>query len=144
MGRTFTAGPEQEPRFVMIPEDSIHRARLDSIDQKGPFNRKDGGQFYKLIWIFEITGTGDFAGRKVRGETGAEFALNSKFHGWAETILGRQIEIGIDIDVDDLIGLPVDVSVKHVPDWKDPAKKWAEVDEVMPIAGGFDLSEPPF
>lgn len=143
MAEEFTATPEQEPRFKMLPQDSIHRARLDSIEKKGPFNRKDGSQFYKLIWWFEITAEGDFKGRKVRGETGAELSANSKFHGWAQTILARTIQIGASVSSDDFVGLPVDISIKHVPDWKDKAKVWAEVDEVMPINGSFDM-EPPF
>lgn len=142
MGREFTAEPEKESGFVMIPEDSIHKAMLKGIDQKGPFNRKDGTQFYKLVWWFEIT-SGDFEGRKLRGETGTDFSVGSKFHSWAETLLGRQIPIGLAIDLDDLEGLSIEVSVKHVPDYKDPAKKWAEVDQLIPVDAAFSL-EPPF
>lgn len=142
MGRQFTAEAEQEPRFKMIPEDTIHRARLDGIDEKGPFNRKDGTTFTKLLWWFVVT-DGEFEGRKLRGETGSEFALGSKFHAWVEAMLSRSIDIGSQLDIDDLVGLSVDVSVKHVPDYKDPAKKWAEVDQVISLDAAADM-QPPF
>jgi probable phosphoglycerate mutase len=53
--------------------------------------------------------------------------------------------LGLTIDVDDLLGLLVDLTVKHEPDRKDPAKKYERVDDLLPIGGDFDLNgEPPF
>lgn len=146
MGREFTANEPGEgggSGFVMIPEDSIHRARLEKVEVR-EFDKKDkSGKVVKVRFFFVIT-AGDFEGRKLRGEVWGDFSPGSQFHSWAETLLGREIPVGMSIDVEDLEGLACDVSVAHEADYKDPAKKWAVVDELMPITAGFELSQPPF
>lgn len=144
MGDTFTAQEESENTgFKMIPEDSIHRARLEKVEVRRWPKKEGPGEVVKVRFFFQIT-EGDFTDRKVRGEVWGDFSPGSKFHSWAETLLNRQIPVGMSVDVEDLEGLLCDVSIIHEPDYKDPAKKWAVVDELMPISGGFEMSQPPF
>lgn len=145
MGREFTATEESENAggFKMIPEDSIHRSRVKSVEVK-EYPKKDGtGVAVKVNFFFEII-NGEFEGRKLRGTVWGDFSPGSKFHTWSETLLGREIPIGMSIDVEDLEGLTCDVSVAHEEDYKEKGKYWAVADELLPLDSGFEISQPPF
>ena len=151
MGLQFTT---QEQLDLTLPEDSIHVAKLVDLKTRDvPYKDKNDGSdktFTKLEWWWEITATaiGDqYIGRKVKGECPAELTSHpsNRFRNWAETLLGREIPVGMQLDTEDLLGLSAEVSIGHRPDRKDPAKIWEYVDEVLPLSGGFDLNdEPPF
>jgi len=144
----------EEQVDLTLPEDSIHRAQLDELKMREvQFTNRNTGQpdsFTKLEWWWKITSStlGDqYIGRKVKGECDAKLTSHpgNKFRVWAETLLGRQIPVGMVIDTDDLVGLQADISIGHRPDRKDASRVWEFVDEVLPISGGFELSdEPPF
>jgi hypothetical protein len=147
MGIQFTT--EDQPDLT-IPADTILRAKLLELKPReiNWIDRKTNEPKSKLLleWWWEVT-SGDYTGRRVKGECDAKLTNHpgNRFHNWAETILGRQIPVGMGIDTDDLVGLSADISVGHRPDKKDPAKVWEFVDEVMPITGGFDMGgDPPF
>lgn len=137
MGRTFTA---QEPKFKNIPEETIVRGKLMEIkeDHRSGTSTRTGKpyDFKKLIWWFEVQSDDylkdDGTKRRIKGETSNSFEVGSLFHQWAETLLGRDIPIGLGVDLEDLIGLPADITIRHEADRKDPAKKWERVDMVMP------------
>lgn len=148
MGLTFTV--EDAPDLT-IPEDTILRARLNDISDKtlNWKDRKTGEDKSSVIleWAWEVVGEGEYKGRTVKGTCDAKISNhpNNKFRVWAESLLGRELPMGMGVDTDDLIGLVADISVGHRPDRKDPAKKWEFVDEVIPVSGGFTVdSEPPF
>lgn len=138
MGLTFVV---QEAKFIPLPEDTFFRARLEKIDyrefdwtDKKTGEQKSGSN---LDWTFEITAEGDYKGRKVRGRTRAELTADdgNRFRTWAETLLGRELPIGMGIDEDDLVGLSCELTVRHEADRKDPEKKWERVDEIIPVSG---------
>jgi len=147
MGLTFTT--EDQPDLT-IPADTIHRAKLIELKPReiNWIDKKTNEPKSKTLleWWWEIQG-GEYASRRVKGECDAKLSNHpgNRFHNWAETLLGRQIPVGMGLDTDDLLGLQAEISVGHRPDKKDPAKVWEYVDEVMPVSGGFALSdEPPF
>lgn len=145
---------EDQPDLT-IPEDTIVRARLEEISEKEiKWNDKnDGTPKSKVIleWWWEVqdeayTDPSTGHHRKVKGTCDAKITNHPKnrFHNWSETLMGRTIAVGTPISTDDLIGLQADISIRHRKDKNDPSKIYEEVDEVMPITGGFDTDVPPF
>lgn len=147
MGLQFVV---QDAPDLTIPEDVILRARLEKIDlREFEWNDKKTGerkQGSSLEWSFEITSEGEYNGRKVRGRTGTDMNNRdgNRLRSWAETLLGRELPVGVAVDADDLVGLSCDLSVRHEPDRKDPERKWERVDNIMPLSSDFALNDPPF
>jgi hypothetical protein len=143
MGLTFVV---QEAKYIALPEDTFFRARLEKIDYREfEWTDRKSGETKKgsnLDWTFEITQAGEFQGRKVRGRTRAELTADdgNRFRNWAETLLGRELPIGMGIDEDDLVGLSCELTVRQEPDRKDPERKWERVDELIPVSS----DDPPF
>ena len=141
---------EDEPDLT-LPEDSIHRARLEEIKLR-TFewtDRKTGEQKegQSLEWWWEITSTGlgpEYVGRKVRGECPAKISNrgNNKFRIWAEALLGRDIPVGMAIDTDDLVGLEAEIVIGHRQDRKDKTRFYEFVSDVASVEASYD--EPPF
>ncbi len=144
MGKTYTV--EEQPDLT-IPEDTICRAKIEEISEKTiewvDKRTKEDKSADLLLWWFLVT-SGDYTGRRIKGECRAQITNHpdNQFHNWAEAALGRELPVGTGIDPEDLLGLPVDITVRHRPDKNDSKKFWEEVDEVMPVSG-FD-SEVPF
>jgi len=150
VGFVFTV---EEQKDLTLPEDSIHRAKLLEIKQRTiNWTNAEGPQSRDILeWWWEITHTNlgdEFVGRRVKGECPAKItnASGNRFHNWAETLLGRQIPPGMNIDTDDLIGLQAEISIGHRQDKKDASKIWEYVDEVLPVNAAFSLNDqaPPF
>lgn len=152
MGLTFTM--EEQPDLT-IPEDTICRAVLMEINQRDfefVDQRKSPPETVQrsvLQWWWEVQTPDEYKGRRVKGECPVKLGKNgtNRFTQWAEALLDRDIPVGMAIDVDDLVGLSADITVRHDPDKKDPAKKWERVDEVMPVHGGTAdpwAASPPF
>lgn len=144
----YTAEVEDE-KVDIIPEDTIVRAQLLEIAPKEiswtDKQTHEPKSTTILEWKWEVV-TGEFKGKWVRGSCDAKLSSHpgNRFRNWSESLLGRQLPVGTAFDTDDLIGLQADISIRHRADKKDPAKKYVEVDEVIPLGGGFDLEEPPF
>lgn len=148
MGLTFVV--EDAPDLT-IPEDTIIRARLNEISDKTinwtDRNTNEQKSSVLLEWKWEVVAEGQYKGRKLRGECDAKISNHprNKFRAWAESLLGRELPMGMGIDTDDLVGLVADISIAHRADRKDPSKKYEYVDEVIPVNGGFSVNdEPPF
>lgn len=147
MGLSFVV---QDAPDLTIPEDVILRARLEKIDlREFEWNDKKTGerkQGSNLEWTFEITAEGEYKGRTVRGRTGTDMNNRdgNRLRSWAETLLGRELPVGVAVDADDLVGLSCDLNVRHEPDRKDPERKWERVDNIMPVSSDFALNDPPF
>lgn len=146
MGLTFVT--EDAPDLT-LPEDKIFRAQLKEMklhtftwtDYKvSPPEQKEGRT---LQWWWEVQTNDEYNGRKVKGECDPKLSNHprNRFRMWAESLLQREIPVGMPIDTDDLVGLTADITIRHRPDKKDPTKKYEEVDEVMPVAGD---DGPPF
>lgn len=144
----------EEQKDLSIPEGKIVRAKLVEIAAKTiEWTVKSGPEqgakksAVLLNWWWEVQGPeytkDDGTQRKVRGECDSRVTNhpNNKFRAWAQGLLNREINVGMPIDTDDLVGLSADITVKHRPDRNDPAKKYEEVDEVIGVES-FD--EPPF
>lgn len=129
-----------------IPEDTIHKARVRSITPKEiHWKRNDKDLSTTLLnWRFEVT-DGEFVGRNVWGSTDARLSLDprNKYRPWAETLLGRTLDVGTALDTDDLIGLTCEIAITYRADRTDPAKKYVEVGDLIPTVE-FAYQEPPF
>jgi hypothetical protein len=150
----------REESAYPLPEDVLFPAELTSVVvrtveftyKKGP-KVGEKGSFDLWVWEFAITG-GDYAGMKAWGET--EDNLNNLeepkgraklVRPWAETLLGRQIEIGENFDTDQVLGLPCKITVKH----EEPRPKkdggffyGCPVEDVFPADPRSSDDAPPF
>lgn len=140
---------EDQPDLT-LPEETIFRGKVQEIKERTfEFTNKQGEKETgaKLVFWFVVEKAPDEAlvGRKVKLETDKRLTNhpNNKLRIVASALLGREIGVGSRLSTDDLEGLPCEFTVKHVPDRKDPAKKWEEVDEVIPVNFSMD-DEPPF
>ena len=66
---------------------------------------------------------------------------------WAEALLGREMELGEEVDTDDLIGLQGQGTVKHLEPRakRDGEGFWfnVELDELFPVGMGNHANFPP-
>lgn len=150
----------KETSAYALPEDTIFPAVLTSVIVRSiPFTYKKGpnagqqGEFDIWVWEFKIT-DGDYAGMKAWGETESEVNNLEEPRGraklvrpWAETLLGRQIQIGEEFDTDNLLGLPCKITVKH----EEPRPKkdggtfyGCPVEDVFPAEGRTSGGPVPF
>ena len=142
-----------------IPEDTLIPLRLDSVTLvEIPFVVKKGarmgqeGIFTKWEWEFYVL-QGEYAGLTVRGNSEPQFTAADVQGGslslarpWAEALLGRAIELGEEVDTDDLIGLPAQGTVRHLEPRpkKDGEGFWfnVEIDELFPAGMGDRANYP--
>ena len=136
-----------------VPMDTLVPLKLESVTHvEIPFTYKKGakmgqaGTFVKWEWEFIIP-EGEFTGLNVRGNSEPRFTSQDQSSGdlalarpWAEALLGRELELGEEIDTDDLIGLTGQGTVRHL----DPRPKkegdgfWfnVELEELFPASMG--------
>ena len=127
-----------------IPTDTLVPAELVGCESVVvEYTKKDGsaGSFPKWEWTFRVN-DGEYAGVEVRGSTepkvtsASEAAFLPLARPYVEALLARAIQVGEEIDTDDLIGLPCQLTVRH----QDPRPRkngegfWfnVEVEEVFP------------
>lgn len=142
----FTNEHEEDTRFK---DDQIFRAKLEEIKlHTFEWRDRDGdmqeGRILHWWWVITSSPYGPvYVGRKVKGETPAKLTNreDNKFRIWSESLLGREIPVGMGVDTDDLAGLEADILIKMIPDRKDPKKSWATVDGIAPADS---MDEPPF
>lgn len=132
-----------------LPQGEVFDGQLIKCEQVSvPFTYKSGdrkgqqGSFDKWEWTLVVMAPDSFAGTEVRGSTEPRItdAADSEFlplaRPYVEAFLARALQVGEEIDTDDLIGLWCKFSVRH----QEPrARKngdgfWynVEVDEVFP------------
>jgi hypothetical protein len=148
-----------ERREYKFPDDTYYPCVLEQVEEREvKFQKKDKatglktneqGVFYKWRWKFRII-EGEFAGDLLYGESSSEFSTrdDNKIRQWSEALLGREMEIGEELDTDSmLLGLPCYITVSH----GEPRKKAdgeffypCEVDEVLPRATEPSPEDPPF
>lgn len=137
---------EDEPDRT-IPEEKIVRGRLLEIKRETVVPKDTSKEpFDKLIWWFEVTEQGLYAGRKIKGSTSTKFSnhAGNRARNWAEQLLRRELGVNSAVSKSDLEGLPCDFTVKWDRDRQDPSKVWERVDEVMAVDGAKPGDEPPF
>lgn len=137
---------EDEPDRT-LPEDTILRGVLQEVGEKeiGWTDKETGEKKTATLlqWWFKITDKRDdglYEGRKVRAECDSRLTNHpgNRFRNIAEALIGRPLSVGTEIDPqDDLVGLPVDLTVSHRHyEAKDGSDRIAEeVDEVIAVSG---------
>ncbi len=144
---------KQEASDYRYDEDTYYPAKLIEVeeveisyfkkDRRTGLKTDQQATFKKWEWLFEITGT-DFAGDTVKGSTQAEYNTRSdnRLREWAETLLGRELTVGEELDTDDLLQLPCMLGFKHAEpvEKKDGSGYWfnCEIVEVLPKSGLTD------
>lgn len=138
----------REDSLYPLPENQLFPAELTSVTVRTiNFVHKKGDKagmadsFDKWVWEFRIT-NGEYQGLKVRGETEPELTTLTEQRGiskpvrpWAETLLGREIQVGEELDTDVLLGLPCQITVTHMePRPKADGGFWYDcpVEDVLP------------
>lgn len=148
---------EEQPD-LSLSEEKIYRAVLQSIEPREirwtPKDGKNAGiEQSKLLleWWWEVQdeetrNPADGAYRRVKGTCEARLTNHpdNRFRNWAEAILQREVPVGMNLDTDDLTGMRADITIKKVPDRRDPAKLWEEVAEIMPAFDAISQDVPPF
>jgi hypothetical protein len=142
-----------------IPEDTLVLLKLESVTHvEIPFVYKKGtklgqnGTFVKWEWEF-VAPEGEYAGLNVRGNSEPRITSNDQASGdlalarpWVEALLGRALELGEEVDTDDLIGLPAQATVRHLDPRpkKDAEGFWfnIELDELFPAGMGDRANYP--
>ena len=111
---------EHEP-----PDQGVYRAKLVELQE-------DEGQFGSFVkWFFELLEE-DYDGQTIRGQaSGPEsFTAATKMWQWAQALLGRAIQPGENIDLEDLIGNECMLTLGH----KETERgTFATVDAVNPV-----------
>lgn len=136
-----------------LPEQTVFDAQLLSCTQEtvtftyrnGP-NAGQPGSFDKWEWTFVITTPGEYNNIEIKGSTEPKITDANENDGflalarvYVEALLGRPIQLGEEIDTDDLLGLPCKLTARH--EEPRPRKKgdgyWynVAVDEVYPAGG---------
>lgn len=158
-------GTVTEATNYPIPTDTLCPAKLQSVEEVSvPFTYKRGdkagqtGSFNKWTWTFKIY-EGPYAGLTVEGSSEPAVTNGDTQSGflhlarpWYETLLGRELRLGEGVDTETLLGLPCQITVKHL----DPKPRrdgdgfWfnMEVEDVLPpkrdASGAVSYEEPPF
>ena len=85
----------------------LYVGELQGIESRESAN----GQYRR--WGWEIL-EGPYAGRKVYANTSTNFGPQAKARGWVENILGRELEAGEHIGIEDLVGGKHHLMVENV------------------------------
>jgi hypothetical protein len=144
--------PYPIPLDTLVPLrlDKVEFLKVDYIIKKGPRSGQPG-TFTKWEWDFSVT-DGEYAGLQVRGNTEPKVTSQDDQGGnlhlarpWVEALLNRTLELGEEIDTDDLVGLTGIGTVEHLPPRpkKDGGGNWfnVELDELFP-AGSMGIPAP--
>lgn len=136
-----------------IPLDTLIPLRLDTCTREvieyTPKTGKNVGTkkvFVKWEWSFQVVG-GEYEGLTVRGNTEPKITELLDQQGslklakpFIEALLNRTIELGEEIDTDDLIGLQCQGTVSHIDPRpkKDGQGSWfnVEIEELYPASFG--------
>lgn len=142
-----------------LPAETVFPARLDKVVEKtveftykahhaavknGRAKVGETGGFTKWQWEFAIT-DGPYAGMKAWGDTDGKLTNreDDRVRQWSETLLGRELGIGDELDTDLLVGLPCSITVRHdepVPRRDGTGNFYpCPVDEVFPTDGSADF-----
>jgi len=144
-------GTVREDDPYPIPTDTLVPVVLTAVSEVNvPFTYKQGpkagtaGSFTKWEWDCRVI-DGEYTGVEVRGSTEAKFTNASHASGFlalakpfAEAFMGRETEVGEEVDTDQLIGLVAQATVRHLEPRprRDGDGFWfnIEIDEIFPMA----------
>lgn len=145
--------PYPIPLDTLVPVrlNKVEYVKLDYIVKKGP-NAGNPGIFTKWEWDFSIT-DGEYAGLSIRGNSEPKITSSDDRVGdlhlarpWVEALLNRALDLGEEIDTDDLIGLTAMATVEHQPPRpkKEGEGNWYSValDELFPAGSMGSAAKP--
>lgn len=141
---------KEEPQW-RLPKDVPLPAVLNSVTEenvKGT-SRTTGKpyDFWKWNWEFQIA-DGEYQGIKVWEDTDAEFTNHpgNKVRLYAEALLGAEMELGMGLDTDELIGLPCEIVVDNTEyeNAKGEVKYITPITQIFPAGTSIDPGEPGF
>ena len=100
MGKKLTV------RKRVIVDEGIYAAKVKSIEKKaGKF-----GDYYQIT--FKITDE-EFEGKTINGNCPEEIEVGNKAYKWISILLGKELEVDDDIDIEDIVGKSCKVAVEH-------------------------------
>ena len=137
-----------EEKQWKLPAETPLSAQLTAVvEREIPYTDKKTGKpatFVKWEWEFGIT-EGEYAGLSAWGDTEDRLTNHpdNKVRQWAETLRGREFDMGEGLDTDDLLGLPCTIVVDNTTyTKKDGTDSYlCPVVDVFPADQGV---EPPF
>jgi hypothetical protein len=106
-------------------DEGIYRAKLVNLEE-------DEGEFGPFLkWYFEILEE-DYEGQSVRGQSSIpqNFTSATKMWQWAQGLMGRAIQAGEQIDLEELIGNECMITISHK---ETDRGTFARIDSVNPI-----------
>lgn len=133
-----------------LPKEVLLPAALKSVEEKTIpfFNSRTNADdsFTKWTWEFEII-DGEYMGLHAWGDTDPRLTNHpdNKVRQWAETLRGREFELGEGLNTDDLLGLTCCITVDNIEHKKKDGSTayMCPVLDVFPPDALID-SEPPF
>lgn len=93
-------------------EPGVYRAKLKNIEEAERANFDTGEPEACRDWTFGVIEEGH-EGTTLKGRTSMSFGPKSKAREWVEGLLGRKIEVGEKLGLEDLLGKECDLSVVH-------------------------------
>jgi len=138
----------KEEQQWKLPKETPLAAQLTAVvEREIPYVDKKTGKdavFTKWEWEFAIT-EGEYAGLSAWGDTEDRLTNHpdNKVRQWAETLRGREFDMGEGLDTDDLLGLPCTITVDNT----EYTKKDGTVSYLTPVMDVYPPSqgfEPPF
>lgn len=138
---------EQEA-LPVIPDGSRLNAVVERAEERESFFKNDDGTVrYEVSFLFKITETGEWNGTKVFGNTPTTFSTHPdcKLRAWVQEILGGDdLPVGFELNIDDLVGMPVRI-VTGVRARKDKnGKVVSEKHYVQDVMAALDEDIEPF
>jgi hypothetical protein len=140
----------EKSEIRLLPEDKLFRARLNSVTAKTiEWADKATGEAKSAElweWEFEVM-EGEYAGVKVWGETDAKLTNHpdNKPRNWAETLQGKELEVGEEFNTDDVVGLIADIEVQHKHYMKNgEERRIHKIRDVVPALSPSSHAAPPF
>lgn len=146
----------------LLPEDTLFQVKLREVtektieyvvkkEQQNGKKPGDRDSFTKWAWKFQIV-DGEFTGQNIYADTDSRITNHpeNQPRQFAEVLLGRSLDVGIELDTDDLIGLTAQAEVAHETYTKNgETKTVAKLSQLYPTHGvdpwaAAGSSEPPF
>lgn len=90
----------------MLVDEGIYAAKVKTVEKKeGKY-----GSYYRVT--FKITDE-EFEGKSVNGNCLEEIEVGNKTYKWVNALLGRELEVDEEFDMDDLVGKPCKIAIEH-------------------------------
>lgn len=140
---------KEEPKW-RLPADIPLPAVLNEVKEERKQGTSRAGKpydFTQWTWEFQIA-DGEYQGIKVWADTDAAFTNHpeNRVRQYAEALLGAELELGMGLDTDDLIGLPCEIVVANetYENAKGETKYITPITQIYPAGTTIDAGNAPF